>query len=301
MAKVITLAGLAALAADHADELDLPIAPLALGSRSLDVSNRPAVMGTVNLSRDSTYRESIAISADDAIAKGRVMAAQGADLVDVGAESSTARAARVGVGEQVDRLVPVVRGLVASGIAVSAETYEPEVALAALKAGASVLNFTGREHEREIYDLAAEYRATVILSFVGGANVREITAVDLDGDPFPELEAHFRERVELARTRGAERLVIDPGMGFYYGNLVEPRVRAAHQAKVLLSTFRLRRLGLPVCHALPHAFDLFGDEFRTAEGFFGVLATLGGASVLRTHEVARVRRVVDAMAALDVR
>ena len=81
--------------------------------------------------------------------------------------------------------------------------------------------------------------------------------------------------------------------------LTDPLVRAQHQTMVLLNTFRLRRLGLPVCHALPHAFDLFEEEFRIAEAFFAVLARLGGTGMLRTHEVPRARAVVEALARLD--
>jgi dihydropteroate synthase len=99
---------------------------------------------------------------------------------------------------------------------------------------------------------------------------------------------------------GVERLVIDPGLGFYYGNLVDPTVRARHQSVVLAQCFRLRSLGVPVCNALPHAFDLFEDEFRKAEGFFAVIARLGGTDLFRTHEVGHVRAVLAAMDALDV-
>lgn len=298
---MITLAALAALAADYADELAMPIAPLLIGDQLFEPDERPVVMGTVNLSRDSTYRESIAISSKDAIAKARVMAAQGADLIDIGAESSTAKAARVGAETQAAQVTPVIETLASLGIATSIETYEHSVAVAGLKAGASVVNLTGREQEREIYEAAATANATVILCYSAGANVREITDVALDSDPFPEMEDHFAGRIALARSHGLDRIVIDPGMGFYYGNLVDPTTRVRHQTMVLLSTFRLRTLGLPICHALPHAFDVFGDEFRTAEGFFAVLASLGGTSLFRTHEVARVVRVVDALQELHVR
>jgi dihydropteroate synthase len=298
---VITLAALAALAADHAADLAAPIAPIVIGDRSFDADHEPVVMGAVNLSRDSTYRESIAVSAHDAIVKARVMAAQGAHVVDVGAESSTAKAARVDPGGQLAQLLPVIEGLAEFGIPASVETYEASVAKAGLKAGASVVNLTGREQEREVFDAAAAMDATVILCYSAGANVREITDVTLEADPFPAMEEHFAARIETARAHGVDRLVLDPGMGFFYGNLVDPKTRARHQTMVLLSTFRLRRLGLPICHALPHAFDVFGDEFRTAEGFFAVLARLGGTSMLRTHEVARVVRVLDALQTLDVR
>ena len=95
-------------------------------------------------------------------------------------------------------------------------------------------------------------------------------------------------------------MVIDPGLGFYYGNLVDPATRIEHQARVLLNTNRLRVLGRPICHAMPHAFDLFEDQFRTAEGFFAVLAQLGGTGVFRTHEVPQVLAVRSAMQVLSV-
>jgi dihydropteroate synthase len=298
---LISLSALAELAEAHRAELDVPVAPLRVGDRVYDLDARPAVMGTVNLSRDSTYRESVATSTESAVRKGRVLAAQGADFVDVGAESSTARAARVGPQDQAAALVPVIEQLAADGIAVSVETYHPDVARAGLAAGATILNLTGAARQDEILALAAEHRATVVLCYVRGTDVRDVTDVEIDGDPLPGLLDHFAERVEVARQHGVDRLVIDPGMGFFYGNLVDPAVRVRHQGRVLLNTFRLRRLGLPVCHALPHAFDLFEDQFRTAEGLFAVLALLGGTSVLRTHEVPQVTAVLRAVRALDAR
>ena len=292
---MITLAALAELAAAHPDARDHRVGPLLIGDRTFDVDTSPVLMGTVNLSRDSTYRESVAVSQESAVRKARVMAAEGAALIDIGAESSTARAARVEAGRQADLLVPVIETLVKDDIPVSVETYEPVVVEAALEAGASVLNMTGAEHQDRMLDLAAEHRATVVLCYSAGANVREITDVDVDVDPLPGLHEHFAQRIELARSRGVDRIVIDPGMGFYYGNLTDPITRARHQARVLLSSFRLRDLGVPICNALPHAFELFEEQFRTAEGFFAVLAMLGGTGVLRTHEVPQVRAVVAAM------
>ena len=298
---MLTLRDLAALAAANPEGLEAAVEPLRIGDRVFDSSARPVVMGCVNLSRDSTYRESIATSTESALRKARVMAAQGADLVDIGAESSTARAERVSASTQVAALVPIIERLTDEGIAVSAETYDPAVVRACLKAGADVLNLTGTADHEEIFDIAAEHEATVVLCYVGGANVREITDVTVDDDPIPGLLEHFAARIEMARAHGVERLVIDPGMGFYYGNLTDPAVRARHQASVLLNSFRLRTLGLPICNAMPHAFDLFEDQFRTAEGFFAVLGALGGTTVFRTHEVAHVRTVLDAMHSLDAR
>ncbi len=295
---MITLAELARLANAHPEALSAPVAPIRIGDR--EWVDQPVIMATVNLSRDSTYRESIATGTESAIRKARVAAAAGADLVDIGAESTTARAARVTTDDQLTSLLPVIEQCADDGIAVSVETYDPEIARAGLAAGAQVLNMTGASHQEDMYDIAAEFGATVILCYVKGANVREITDVRLDSDPIPGLIEHFAERIEVARGHGVDRIVIDPGMGFYYGNLVDPLTRVRHQTEVILNTFRLRVLGLPICHALPHAFDLFEEHFRSAEGFFAVLAMLGGANLMRTHEVPLVQAVSHAMNSLDV-
>ena len=289
---MISLEALSTLFQNHSTALKTPIAQLEFDGK---LFSQPALMATVNLSRDSTYRESIAISTEAAIRKSRVYFAQGADLIDIGAESSTAKAARVNAQDQIRALVPVIEQLSADGIPVSAETYEPEVVKACLQAGAKVLNFTGNEYEDEILDLASEFNATVVVCYVGGANVREITDLNLDADPIPALAAYFEKRIESALSHGVTNIVIDPGMGFYYGNLVDPLTRVKHQTNVILNSFRLRELGYPICQALPHAFDLFEDEFRTAESFFAVIASLGGVNLIRTHEISKVRPVFNAM------
>lgn len=289
---MISLESLSNLYLQHSQALNTPVAPVVINSKPVE---RAALMATVNLSRDSTYRESIAISTEAAIRKSRVYFAQGADLIDIGAESSTAKASRVSARDQIKQLVPVIEQLTSDSIPTSAETYEPEVVKACLKAGARVLNFTGTEHEKEILDLASEFDATVILCYVGGANVREITDLEMEQDPIPRLQEYFAKRIDTALAHGVKNIVIDPGMGFYYGNLVDPLTRVRHQTNVILNSFRLRELGYPICQALPHAFDLFEDEFRTAESFFAVVASLGGVNLLRTHEISKVSAVLRAI------
>jgi dihydropteroate synthase len=289
---MINLENLSRLYAAHSDSFTSEIAPLMIGEKVFD---RPALMATVNLSPDSTYRESIAVSTEAAVRKSRVYWAQGADVVDLGAESSTAKASRVGVKKQISKLVPVIEELSADAIAVSVETYEPEVVRACLSAGAKVVNYTGTTHQATVFDLASEFSATVILCYVAGADVREITDVDLDKDPIPGLLDYFSQRIDSANKHGVTKIIIDPGMGFYYGNLVDPITRVKHQTRVILNSFRLKSLGYPICQALPHAFNLFEDEFRTAESFFAVIASLGGVNLVRTHEIARVNSVLKTL------
>jgi dihydropteroate synthase len=115
---------------------------------------------------------------------------------------------------------------------------------------------------------------------------------DFGADPTAMLHDYFARQIETATRHGVEKILIDPGLGFYYRNLQDSAVRVRHQMTTFLNTFRLRTLGYPVCHALPHAFEYFGDEVRCAEPFFAVLAALGKTDLFRTHEVPRTRAVL---------
>jgi dihydropteroate synthase len=109
------------------------------------------------------------------------------------------------------------------------------------------------------------------------------------------MREYFARQIETALHHGAEKIILDPGLGFYYRNLQDSAVRVRHQLNIFLNTFRLRALGFPVCHALPHAFEFFRDEVRCAEPFFAVLAALGKTDLFRTHEVPRIRAVLETM------
>ncbi len=266
-----------------------------IGAKPFAFNSQPAVMGVVNLSADSWYRESVCLTAESAIQRGKVLAAQGADVIDVGAESTLAHAARVDDAAQNSKLIPVIKGLRTEKILVSVETYSPAVTRASLEAGASILNLTGTEVSDEIFKMVAAHDAAVIICFVQGKNVREVGDYDLSADPIPMLRDYFARQIEIAQRNGVEKIFIDPGLGFYYKNLQDSAVRVRHQMNIFLNTFRLRDLGFPVCHALPHAFDFFQDEVRCAEPFFAVLAALGKTDLFRTHEVPRIKAVLDTL------
>jgi len=266
-----------------------------IGGRPFQFNSRPAIMGVVNLSADSWYRESVCLTTDAAIQRGVTLAAQGAEIVDVGAESTLAHAARVGDAEQNSKLLPVIKALCAANVLVSVETYQPAVTRACLEAGANLLNLTGTDRSEELFRMAADHDAAVILCHVQGKNVREVADFDFGSDPVAMMRDHFARQIEIATRNGVERIFIDPGLGFYYRNLQDSAVRVRHQMNVFLNTFRLRTLGFPVCHALPHAFEYFGEEVRCAEPFMAVLAALGKTDLFRTHEVPRVKAVLDTL------
>jgi dihydropteroate synthase len=109
------------------------------------------------------------------------------------------------------------------------------------------------------------------------------------------MRDYFSRQIEIAQRNGVEKIFLDPGLGFYYRNLQDSAVRVRHQMNVFLNAFRLRTLGFPICNALPHAFEYFGEEVRCAEPFFAVLAALGKTDLFRTHEVPRIKGVLETM------
>lgn len=258
-----------------------------------------SIMGVVNLSADSWYRESVVLNAEAAVRRGRRLAIEGARIVDVGAESTLLHAARIDPEVQQSNLVPVVRELSAAGVLVSVETYHPDVTSACLQAGAAVINMTAGGDTEIFYRMVAEHDAGVIICYLqNGENVRETGDFRMIDDHTQALYDYFARETESAVRLGVKCIWIDPGLGFYYRNLSDSKQRIRYQIETFLNTFRLRALGWPVCHALPHAFECFEEEVRCAEPFFAIMALLGRTDLLRTHEVAKVRGVIDAMQAI---
>jgi len=294
---VLNLETLAEIANQNQEDLQLQVAEFAVGPGEISVGIAPQLMGVINMSADSWYRESICLNTESAIERGKALSAQGASIIDIGAESTLPEAQVLDAYSQLDKILPVVEALAQAAIAVSVETYDLGVVRQSLKAGAAVINLTGTGDSSAIYSEVASANAAVIICFVQGENVREVEQLKLDEDPVPLLEDYFAQEIKKAQSEGVNKIFIDPGLGFYYSNLNDGEQRVRRQMSVFLNTFRLRNLGWPVCHALPHGFDYFGKEVRSAEAFFAVLASLGKTSLFRTHEVSRVKAVLDTLQA----
>jgi dihydropteroate synthase len=291
---MLSLEDLAGLLEEHRAAAAVKVREFSIGDRFFAFNSEPAIMGVVNLSPDSWYRESVCLTANKAVERGKILFAQGAAIIDVGAESTLAQATRLDQADQQRKLLPVVKELAAAGLIMSVETYQKEVARASLEAGAKVINLTGMEDAAEIFGMAAEFSAGVIICYVQGRNVREVGDFNLE-NVIPAMQDYFLRQTDVAAKAGLEKILIDPGLGFYYRNLQDSAVRVRHQMMTFLHTFRLRALGFPVCHALPHAFEYFGEEVRCAEPFFAVLAALGKTDLFRTHEVPRIKAVLEAL------
>ncbi|MEZ5405893.1 MAG: dihydropteroate synthase [Verrucomicrobiia bacterium] len=289
---------LAELRDRYADALSVKVPTFTLRNQTFDFQKRSHLMGVINLSPDSWYRESVCLTENQAIQRGQLLTLQGADLIDIGAESTLNHAAQVDETLQTSRLIPIILALSQKNILISVETYQPTVAQACFEAGAAVLNLTGNFESDDLYRPVAEHDGALILCYVQGAHVRAVDNFSFAGDMITVMKDYFSPKIERAQKLGIKKIFLDPGLGFYYKNLQDSYHRIRYQMEIFLQTFRLRQLGWPVCHALPHAFENFEEEVRCAEPFFATLALLGKTDLLRTHEIAKVKAVTKTLNAL---
>ncbi|HYW20990.1 MAG TPA: dihydropteroate synthase [Nodularia sp. (in: cyanobacteria)] len=299
---MLTLKDLCQIYEAHASEYDTQIPGFSIGNKAFDFNQRTAILGIINLSKDSWWNHAICYTPEQAINRGRMLTAQGADIIDIGTEATSSKASRTEEESQIEQLKPLLQTFSQENILTSVETYYPSVAEATLKLGANVINFTGIEDSEEMYRVVADHDAAIIICYMQGKHARDIGDFDFSAahDPTLLLYDFFAKEIEVATKLGIKKIFIDPAIGLSYSNFYYKHEylsrRMRYQIDTLLTAFRLRKLGFPVFNQIPTALEVFGEELRSAQVFTAVFAALGKSDILRTHEVAKVRAVLDAMA-----
>ena len=209
-------------------------------SAGLPVLPRPLVMGVVNVTPDSFSDGGRYDTTDAAIAHGFVLHEQGADVLDIGGESTRPGATRPLVAEELGRVVPVIRTLASAGVAVSVDTMRHEVARAALEAGAVLVNdVSGGLADPQVLDAVAEHGAAYVLMHwrAHSAVMQQLASYD---DVLVEVRDELALRLDAAVAAGiaADRLVVDPGLGF--------AKTADHNWELLRRLPELGTLGAPI-------------------------------------------------------
>jgi dihydropteroate synthase len=276
------------------------VSTLRLRDRTVDVqAGRPLIMGIVNAGDDSFSDAERLDTLERQVQRGLELVAEGADLVDVGAESGVTYTPAATVGDEAARVVPVVERLAAGGVRVSVDTWKPEVARSALEAGAVMLNDVSGLRDPALAELAARSGAALVLMHTRAQPKREAFP-DYD-DVAADVEAFLRERIDLALAHGVarEQLVLDPGPDF--------AKTPAQTVAVLRELDRLHALGRPLLLAVSRKYFLGAITGRPpAERLAGTLAAAAwaadaGAAILRVHDVAAVRDALAVKAVLEGR
>ncbi len=252
--------------------------------------DRPLVMGIVNVTPDSFSDGGRYLSTQAAIEHGLALKAAGADILDIGGESTRPGAEPVSVDEELARVIPVIEGLRDAGVALSVDTMKPAVMQAALAAGADMINDVQALRAPQALEIVAASGAGVCLMHMQG-EPRTMQRAPHYQDVVAEVTAFLKMRVEAALAAGIarERILIDPGFGFGkdLGHNLALFKRLSHLADiapVLVGVSRKSMLG-----ALT---DRPTDERLIPSVLAAILAVRNGAAVVRVHDV---RETVDAL------
>jgi dihydropteroate synthase len=261
---------------------------------------RTLVMAIVNVTPDSFADGGERFEPDVAIADGVALIAQGADLLDIGGESTRPGAAPLPVQEELGRVLPVLEGLRGrAGVPISIDTYKADVADRALDAGASIVNdISGLTNDGRLASVVARRRAAVVLMHHRGRS-QDMYARAVYADVAAEVAAELGQRVETALGAGISRdlIILDPGLGF--------AKRAEHTYAALAGLPQLAALGFPILSGPSRKSFLelatgprpVGDR-RWATAGAVAASVLLGAHIVRVHDVAAmvdVVRVADAI------
>jgi dihydropteroate synthase len=255
-------------------------------------------MGVINVTPDSFSDAGRLLDPEVAVEAGIRMAADGADVLDVGGESTRPGSEPVPVEEELDRVLPVIKRLAGEvGVPISIDTRRPRVAGAALDVGATIVNDVTAGSDPEMFEVVRDAAAGMVLMHMRGEPKTMQQLTDYD-DVVAEVKAYLAGRVEAAVQAGIdrERLAVDPGLGF--AKTAEQNFELMRDIAALLD------LGRPVVVG-PSRKSFIGKVLGTdveerMEGTAGAVAWLAGrgAHIVRVHDVkemVRVVRVVDAI------
>ncbi|MEM9925020.1 MAG: dihydropteroate synthase [Cyanobacteria bacterium P01_D01_bin.50] len=298
---MLTLEDIYEVYAKHKDDYNAQVEEFTIGNKKFNFNSQTALLGVINLSTDSWWNHAICYNPEQAIRRGKVLTAQGADIVDIGAEASSKNTQRADEFKQTSSLLPVIETLSQENVLTSIETYYPEVARVCLKGGANVINYTGIESSEEMYRVVADFDAAIIICYIQGTHAREVGEFDFESakDPIDLVYDYFAKEIEKATKLGVKKIFIDPAVGIGYSNFYyqykNVSNRIGYQVRTLLNGFRLRKLGFPVFISVPSALEIFGEEVRSAQLLTAFFAILGKTDIIRTHEVSKVKAILETM------
>lgn len=255
-------------------------------NKSLNLHIRTHIMGILNVTPDSFSDGNRYMNTEAAVRRAMEMVAEGADIIDIGGESTRPGAERVSLEEELARVVPVVAALVAAGLPVpiSVDTYKAEVARQAMQAGAHIVNdIWGFQGDLGLAQVAVDYDCPVVLMH----NRRQTEYTDF----VPDVVEDLRRSVKIALTAGvpAERIILDPGIGF--------AKTYEHNLLLMGNLYRIAELGYPLLLGtsrksfIQKTLQLSADAVLEGTAATVALGIAQGCNIVRVHDVREMKRV----------
>ena len=266
---------------------------------------RPRIMGIVNVTPDSFSDGGQHASAAAALRHCERLLREGADILDIGGESTRPGSPAVSLPQELARVLPVLREAVRMGAPVSVDTYKPEVMAAALDAGADIINDIWALRQPGALEAVARHPASGVCLMHMHGNPQTMQLAPMPGDPVPQVLAFLQQRAQALQAHGvqAERITLDPGIGF--GKTVAQNFALlARQGELLSARLPLligwsRTSSLGAALAAPGQQPPPPQERISASVAAALLAVERGAAIVRVHDVAETAQALKVWAALQ--
>ena len=251
---------------------------LDLGVTQLPLGEITYVMGVINVSPDSKNVHTVVGSVDEALLLADRYRSWGATMIDLGGQSSHFDSLTIEATDEIARVVPVIEALVAEGHLVGIDTWKPDVASAAVDAGAVMINDTGGLADPEMRQAIAEAGVAAIAVYVEGDNPHDVGEVEIREDKADKTATAFSVLLSELAEIGIENVILDPGIALNYRGDYEAYTRM--QLQVIADSGQLRALGKPVLIPIPRKRD-----FHRVVAYVS-LALEHKADIIRVHDVA---------------
>jgi dihydropteroate synthase len=251
---------------------------LELGSHRLALGGVTHVMGVINVSPESKNLHTVAASVDEALLMAGRYRIWGASLIDLGGQSSHFDNETIDASDEIARVVPVIEALVTEGHIVAIDTWKPDVADAAVEAGASIINDTGGLADDEMRSVVASTGVAAIAVHIEGSNPHAVGEVEIRPDKATTTARQFARLIDELEVAGITNLILDPGIALNYQGDYE--AYTAMQLEVIIGSDELRDLGKPLLIPIPRKRD-----FHRVVAYI-TLALEHQADMIRVHDVA---------------
>jgi dihydropteroate synthase len=249
-----------------------------IGGRQFTEAGAPHIVGVVNLSPESPNQDSVVADIDAAVARARRLLAEGAALIDLGAQSSHFSAPLLPEEAEIARLTPGIAALKAARVLLSVDTWRASVARAAIAAGADLINDSDGFQDPAMVELLAAARLPIILPFISGASPHDPAPFTF-ADPLASMLPFFERALRRATAAGLTEIILDPGTGYVYPHVTADE-KLAYQRVVYANLRRVHEFGFPVLVALPRK----QDPALTRE--LAQMIADNGADFVRAHQPA---------------
>jgi 2-amino-4-hydroxy-6-hydroxymethyldihydropteridine diphosphokinase/dihydropteroate synthase len=244
---------------------------------------KPIILGVLNVSPESTWKDSIALNKKDILKRAKILKKGGADYIDVGAISSSTKSKKIDEDTELKRIIPAIKLLKDHGYRISVDTWNSNTAIKCLEQGVDMINYTSSTYPKKFLENIEKFDAWIIITYMPYKNPYERKKSNPDKFNLQKIMIYFKSKIELAKRYNIKKIILDPNLGILHPKIQKnPYLKICRQMSIINSIPKLKSFKIPIMMLAPR--------------FNGVTNTLMVSSILnknpefmRTHDPDKIK------------